>query len=243
MKNVLQIFTAAIIVYLLIGTGVSSAFMIDLDVPNRSALNGLNFATVKGTLSGDAKTMSFSVMVDPGLYPALGGSGPMPSNFGMDAFFFTTDLVTRDGKGRITGLDPNLSLVGSDPSGWRIKKLGKNVSKFGTFAIGLKNSGRHHRNSTAHLLGFDAVWNGPGTLSDSNFLIPLNGSTDGSNIFATHIRFGCKIKQANDGIGSIFATNGPGDDSRVPEPGTMVLLGISLITVAGYIRRISGNIG
>ena len=94
---------------------------------------------------------------------------------------------------------------------------------------------------SARTMNFDRVLSDPGTWSGSNLLIEGMGRTDPSQIFSTHIRI---LSDAAQDPGNSFAANDPvnSGSNPIPEPGTMVLLGISLITVAGYIRRVTSDI-
>ena len=191
MKNKILRLLAALLAAAAVTASRAYAFSVDLNVPNVPVPGVSNFATVDGSLNPSGNTLSFAVQVDPGLYAALGGSGPVPPTFGMDAFYFVTDLVTRDHKGRVNGLDPSLSLTNFDPATWEINRFNVNVSSFGLFSVELKDD--KHNAVTPSLL-FDAVWNGspfaPGETLEDHFLISATGDPSGANMFAAHIRFG-----------------------------------------------------
>ena len=211
MKSIRTII-AAFFVTLFLGAGIAGAFSVDLTYPNETGLPpNTTYATVNGTVDlGDPSIFHFDIKLPDTLSGSLGGG----KNFGMDQFFFNTDLSFLNG-----GMFKNW-----DPSTWKIS-TNTNADGFGVFDLKLTDPGKR----TDHLL-FDIDYIKDVTDADF-FILSDSPAGHGKGHFAAHIGGFNKYVP-----GSTFVRD---EENPIPEPGTMVLLGISLLTVAGYMRRMN----
>ncbi len=211
MKSIRTII-AAFFAALLLGAGIASAFSVDLTFPNAAGMPVMTYATVNGSLT-DVHTFHFNINLAPGLSNDLGGGG----NFGMDHFAFNTDLL---GQISISNLDPTM---------WTIQ-LNKNMDGFGTYDIRMLHGQQGQpRPPRTDYLYFDVL--APNVnLTENNFFILSDSPADnGQGHFAAHIGgFNNYVP------GSTFVRD---EENPIPEPGTMILLGISLLTAAGFMRK------
>ncbi len=193
------------ILYIFMGRG-ADAFLIYLTIPNESGMPVMTYAKVDGSVIGDGTDFRFEVNLAPNLESALNGG----SNFGLDKFFFNTDLT----------LTSNM-FTNFDPSVWSINSE-TNADGFGKFTIELSDPG----NRSDHLY-FDIDY--ASAVSEANFkILSDDPAGNGHGNFAAHIAgFGYN------GIGSTFVR----DNVSVPELQSIYLLSITLVGVV-FSRKI-----
>jgi hypothetical protein len=211
MKQHIKTFLLSFVLIFLVGPAASMAFMVDLTTPNSdSGMPLMTYGTVTGVVDGsDSSIFHFTFELDPNLSTTLNGG----ANFGIDKVAFNTDLSLTDGM-----------FVNFNPTTWNIS-YDKNADGFGLFSALLTDPG-----DRISSLSFDIDYTGP--LSEDDFLFASTGAgASGSGMFAMHIGgFGY-------GQGSVWVRDG--ETPPVPEPATMVLMGVSLLSVAGYMRKIT----
>ena len=138
-------------VCLLLGTGIAFSFPVDLTYPNESGMPIMPYATVDGWVDGaDNSIFHFKVDLAPGLYGALNGS----NNFGMDKFYFNTNLITP------------LTIMNWNPNVWDFTNYGQSADGFGTYTVELKDVGKNNRHD--HLY-FDVDYTS--TVTEDNFFL------------------------------------------------------------------------
>jgi hypothetical protein len=221
MKHYIKIFLLSFVLILLIGPAASTAFMIDLTTPTGdSTMPVMTYATVTGQVDGtDSSLFHFNFSLAPDLSSSL----TVGRNFGFDQIAFNTDLpLTED------------MFVNFNPEIWNVNiPQNGNVAGFGFFSVGLTDPSNNTRLSS---LSFDIDYTG--SLSESDFLIDSTGQAgNGNGMFAMHIG-GFEYTDALGDQRSVWVRDGDGDTPPVPEPATMILMGVSLLSVAAYMRRI-----
>ncbi len=197
------------LLFLSLAVGSALGFSVDLTYPNESGMPVMTYATVSGTVdASDSSLFHFKVDLDPGLFSLLNGG----DNFGLDKFFFNTNLsLTSD------------MFINIDPNTWSVNFINNNVAGFGVFDISLTDPG-----TRSTYLYFDIDYTS--AVSDANFFILSDGVADnGAGHFAAHIG-GFDYGE----FGSIYVRDGA---APVPEPGTLLLLGTGILGLALY-RRI-----
>ncbi len=188
--------------------GTASAFVVDLTYPNEGGMPIMVYGTVTGTVdSSDTSLFHFSIDLAPGLSTALSGG----RNFGMDKFYFNTDLdLTEE------------MFSNWDPQTWT-PSFDKSVAGFGLFDLRLTDPG----DRVLHL-SFDIDY--ISAISESNFYLLSEGNAgNGNGHFAAHIG-GFDYQ----GFGSIQVRDGA---TPIPEPGTLLLLSGALICLALIKRK------
>ena len=194
-----------IVLCMMMSAGIASAFLIDLMIPNATGAPVMTYATVYGSVDGaDNSIFHFEVDLVTGLSSTLTGG----SNFGMDKFFFNTNLTLT-----------NSMFDNIDPSEWGIK-YEKQAAGFGLFSLELKDTG----NRSDHIY-FDIDFTS--AVSESNFYV-LAEDPAGNGHFAAHIG---GFNYGPDNIQSVFVRN------EVPEMQAIYLLGIGIIGLFGLKRR------
>ena len=196
----------------LILTGSSAlAFVVDLTTPNEPGMPIMTYATVTGTVDAiDDSIFHFEVRLADGLSDILNGG----RNFGLDKFYFNTDLnLTTD------------MFINLDPASWSVNFINNNVAGFGIFDVELTDPG----NRTS-LLSFDIDY--MSAINEANFfLLSADPAGNGNGHFAAHI-----AGFTYGDYGSIYVRDGEAPPP-VPEPGTLLLLGSGILGLALY-RRI-----
>lgn len=185
------------------------AFMVDLNYSKDFSISPDPFATVTGYVdSSDNSLFHFQVELDSDLSTTLVGG----DNFGMEKFFFNTDLTLTESM--FTFINPN---------DWDIQ-TNKTASGYGQFSILAKGDG----NSRTENLLFDIDYGS--ALTEANFLFLSTGNADlGAGQFAAHIG-GFDYQ----GFGSTQVRDGA---APVPEPSTLLLLGTGILGLAWYDRK------
>jgi hypothetical protein len=203
-----------VLMSLMFGPISAFAFSIDLNYSKDFSISG-SFATVSGWVdSSDTSKFHFQVDLDSGLNSTLVGG----DNFGMDKFFFNTDLTLTAGM---------FTFV--DPEDWEVK-FDKVASEYGKFSILAKGTGDSRTQSLNFYIDYSAV------LTESNFLLlSLLSSEDtgGAGHFAAHIG---GFDYSDSHIESTFVRDGS-PEVPVPEPATFLLLGSGLLCLGWYSRK------
>ena len=199
---------AASLVLLFLAAGSALGFMAELTYPNEPGMPVMTYATVSGEVdSGDSSLFHFRVDLDPGLYSLLNGG----DNFGLDKFFFNTDL----------NLTQSM-FINLDPNTWGVNFINNSVAGFGMFDVSLTDPG-----TRSEYLYFDIDFTS--AVTEANFFILSEGIADnGNGHFAAHIG-GFDYGE----FGSIQVRDGA---APVPEPGTILLLGTGMLGLALYRR-------
>ncbi len=163
MKNLTKLFLIVCISFI-VWNGDASAFVVDLTYPNVSGMPTMTYATVTGTVdSSDNTIFHFTVNLATDL-----GFLNQGDNFGMDKFFFNTDL------GLTSANFINL------PSLWNIR-FNQNADGFGSFIIEVAGGG----NSRVPSLSFDIDYSN--ALTESNFYVLSTGTAGSGHGHFAHI--------------------------------------------------------
>ena len=188
------------------------ALMVYLTETNESSLGTANFASVNVEVSGGVAT--FTVDPDPDDFFMNLGTG-YGANFGIQDFYFNTSIA---------GLNAdNISFIGLIADAWGVN-YNQNASEYGTFNIWYKGSGGTRQNPLKFQVQ-SAITNPISITSDQQFYV--------ENVLGYH--YAAHIADF-DGDGFTSAKFADGE-LPVPEPATMLLLGVGLVGLAGIGRK------
>ncbi len=183
-------------------------FSYDLNFTNVPGLPDITYAAVTGAVDGTNNHLfHFSVGLAPDLKTRLSGG----NNFGMDKFFFNTDLP-RSG----------LKFQDWDPATWSVV-YNKSAGGFGKFDILLKDPGQRILQ-----LSFDVLYTSAVTEADFNILSD-DPAGNGHGRFAAHIGgfdYGC--------TSSTFVRDG---EQPVPEPSSILLISAGIVALGIFRKR------
>ena len=191
-------------------TGSSAlAFVVDLTIPNESGMPIMDYARVTGTVDAiDDSIFHFEIELADGLSDVLDGG----TNFGLDKFYFNTDLSLTEGM-----------FLNLDPDTWNVSFI-KQAAGFGVFDLELADPGNRSLS-----LSFDIDY--MSAVTEANFfLLSADPAGNGNGHFAAHIA-GFSYGE----FGSIYVRDGE-TPPPVPEPGTLLLLGSGILGLALYRR-------
>ena len=189
-----KLFQIACSIIIVLGLAVAEAKATTWSLSDSNVDLGItgNFASVSINVTGNTATF----IVDAN--QALLGTG---SNFGIDKFFFNTNLTS------ITAADfaaiPNWSVIN-----------GSNASSFGMFDFEYKGTGSSRIDPLTFAISNSSI------ISELNFYQP---NTDGSHFVAHIAGFGALKGQT-----SAFFSDGLTPPAPVPEPSTFILFGAGL---------------
>ncbi|MGE4578131.1 MAG: PEP-CTERM sorting domain-containing protein [Desulfuromonadales bacterium] len=191
-------------------TGSSAlAFVVDLTTPNEPGMPVMTYATVSGYVDAvDSSIFHFEV----NLASELGNYLNSGKNFGLDKFYFNTDLSLTEGM-----------FLNLDPDTWNVSFI-KQTAGFGVFDLELTDPGKRTPS-----LSFDIDY--MNAVTEANFfLLSADPAGNGNGHFAAHIA-GFSYGE----FGSIYVRDGE-TPPPVPEPGTLLLLGSGILGLALYRR-------
>lgn len=203
---------------LLLGSTQAQAISYMLNTWNHDAANA-DYGSV--TITEDAAgTISFVVAAG-----TFFTSNPANDELTFDKFYFNY-------KGSVA-LDYSQFSFGSTPGTWKVSD-GGNAASFGVFDD--QSKGKNIGEATINPLTFYFNGTAGDSISVDDF---VDYSTDNSAFtdyyFAAHLR---RIDAPADLGGSVWlASTEPGGSTPVPEPGSMIMLGIGMFSLAVYGKR------
>jgi hypothetical protein len=203
---------------LFLGSTQAQAISYNLNTWNHDAVNA-DYGTV--TITEDAAgTISFVIAAG-----SFFTSNPANDELTFDKFDFNY-------KGSVA-LDNSKFSFGSTPGTWKVTN-GGNASSFGIFDDQSKGTGIGA--ATINPLTFYYNGTAGDSVSVDDFVdYSTNHSEFTDYYFAAHLR---RIDAPADLDGSVWlASTEPGGSTPVPEPGTLMLLGIGMFSLAVYGKR------